>query len=73
MKFFQGETKLLVVDKNKAAYLRSNLKNVCIVKTCKQRGGKRGHYMVEETSPVLRLLEKYEAQFKIIEEYPASK
>lgn len=63
---------MLSIDKNQAMYLRSNLKEVCIYRTMKKKGGrKHQNYFVESTADVNRLLQKYKSNINVIEEYPA--
>lgn len=61
---------MLVIDKNRAEYLRQNLDYVSIYKTMKSKGSKQGVYYVEETSVVKRLLSQYKDGQYIKEEYP---
>ncbi len=63
---------MLVIDKGKASFLRKNLKKVCIYKTMRRGGSRRGTYYTEESSAVMRLLSKYDNGQRIIEEYPVS-
>jgi hypothetical protein len=54
---------MIIVTKDEAEYLRENIKNVRIVKTCRCKNkGNRGKRYAEETSVVLDLLDKYRAE-----------
>lgn len=53
---------MLCISKEQAEYLRKNIRDVVIVKTCKQNS-KRGKRYVEETRLVLRLLHDYNNLF----------
>lgn len=54
---------MIFVTKDEADYLRQNIKNVKIFKTCrlKNNGSNRGKRYAEETSVVVNLLAKYRA------------
>ena len=54
---------MIFVTKDEADYLRQNIKNVKIFKTCrlKNTGSNRGKRYAEETSAVVSLLTKYRA------------
>ena len=56
---------MLCISKKQAEYLRKNIADVVIVKTCKQNS-KRGKRYVEETRLVLRLLDDYNNLFATI-------
>lgn len=64
---------MIEVTKDTASFIRGKLPNVCIYKTMKSCGCKRGTYFVEETNTVLKLISQYKKSEKIIEEYPVSK
>lgn len=54
---------MIFVTKDEADYLRQNIKNVKIFKTCrlKNNGSNRDKRYAEETSAVVNLLAKYRA------------
>lgn len=56
---------MLCISKEQAEYLRKNITDVVIVKTCKQNS-KRGKRYVKETRLVLRLLDDYNNSFATI-------
>ncbi len=64
---------MVKATKEEAAYLREHIDGVCIYKTLRRKGSRRGFYYVEESSIVLRTLEKLRNDIPVIEEYPASK
>ena len=64
---------MVEITKDTAMFIREKLPNVCIYKTMKSCGSKRGTYFVEETNSVLKLLAEYEKSLNVVEEYPVSK
>lgn len=64
---------MIKITKDTAMFIREKLPNVCIYKTMKSCGSKRGTYFVEETNTVLKLISQYKKSEKIIEEYPTRK
>ena len=64
---------MVKITKDMAAFIRKRLPNVCIVKTVKSCGSKRGAYFVESSDSVLKLISQYKKSEKIIEEYPTRK
>ena len=65
--------KVVEITKDTASFIREKLPNVCIVKTMKSCGSKRGAYFVESSDSVLKLISQYKKSEKIIEEYPTRK
>ena len=59
--------KVVEITKDTAMFIRVKLPNVCIYKTMKSCGSKRGTYFVEETNTVLRLIAQDKESGKIIE------
>ena len=70
---FKEKLKVVEITKDTAMFIREKLPNVCIYKTMKSCGSKRGTYFVEETNSVLKLISQYKKSEKIIEEYPTRK
>ena len=66
---FKEKFKVVEITKDTAMFIREKLPNVCIYKTMKSCGSKRGTYFVEETNSVLKLISQYKKSEKIIEEY----
>ena len=64
---------VIEITKDTDMFIREKLPNVCIVKTMKSCGSKRGAYFVESSDSVLKLISQYKKSEKIIEEYPVSK
>ena len=66
---------MIAVNKELEEYIRNKIPDVCINKTMKSYGSKRGTYFVEETSKVLKLIDEYNQgkNSNIVQEYPASK
>ena len=64
---------MVEITKDTASFIREKLPNVCIVKTMKSCGSKRGAYFVENNDSVLKLISQYKKSEKIIEEYPTRK
>ena len=64
---------MIKITKDTAMFIREKLPNVCIYKTMKSCGSKRGAYFVEETNAVLKLISEYQKTENVIEEYPVSK
>ena len=65
--------KLISINREEAAYLRSKLDHCHIVRTVKQKSkAKRAKYFAEETNAVLKLLSEFRNNNeRVIYEYPA--
>ncbi len=63
---------MVTATKEEAAYLREHIKGVCIYKTLRSKGSKRGTYFVEESRVVLDTLESLRNNVSVIYEYPVS-
>ena len=64
---------MVEITKDTAEFIRNRFPEVCIRKTMKSCGSKRGVYYSEETPVVLKLISEYEKSEKVIEEYPTRK
>ena len=64
---------MVEITKDMAEYIRKRLPDVCIKKTMKKYGSKRGKFYAEQTESVLKLISEYQKSENVIEEYPVSK
>lgn len=64
---------MVEITKDTAMFIREKLPNVCIVKTMKSCGSKRGAYFVESNNAVLKLISEYQKSENVVFEYPTRK